>query len=205
MSGSASAACAATARTAAPWRRPSWRCRPALRRCSASTASSSSRPVQAPALRRRCPRQLLQHRPLRLPKWHATSRRSRRHALSPLHCLPPDLSRHQIRLQKTHLRKAHRHPRSRCRPRLQQHRLLQPSRRLRRRHQKRPRRPPQRQVVPSFRRSSIARRPRPPTWPSKSGRCQQRRQPPRYRRAPAMLSPPPTLPVVGKSHLPAPA
>ena len=204
MSGSASAACAATARTAAPWRRPSWKCRPALRRCSASTASSSSRPAQASAQRPLCPRRLLQRRPPCLPEWHVQNRRSRRHALSPLRCRR-GLSRHQNRLPKTHLRKAHRRPRSRCRPRLK-HRLLQPQRHLRRLHQNRPRHP-QRQVAPSFRRSSIARRAQPPTWPSKCGRhqqCRKRpRQPSRYRRAAANLSPP-TIPVV-KSHLPAPA
>ena len=205
MSGSASAACAATAQTAAPWRRPPWKCRPALRHCSASKASSSSRPAQTPAQHHRCPRRLPQHRPLRLPGWHVQNRRSRRYALSPRHCLRPDPSRRQIRLPKTHLRKAHHRPRSRCRPHLK-HRLLQPQRHLRRLHQNRPRHP-QRQVAPSFRRSSIARRALPPTWPSKTGRhqwCRKRcRQPPRYRRAPAILSLP-TIPVV-KSRLPAPA
>ncbi len=42
---------------------PSWRCRPALRPCSASTAYSSSRPAQAPARRCLRLRRLLQHRP----------------------------------------------------------------------------------------------------------------------------------------------
>jgi hypothetical protein len=139
---SASAACAATAPTVAPWhRRRSSRCRSASRRCLALTAYSSDHRAQT--LARRCPR-LHRSRHCRRhhrPEWHVPNRRNRPELspeLSlPPHCLPNGRSHCQSGHLKSHLRKLRPHPRRPCTPRLSQHRPLQ----LQTRHQLRRPRP----------------------------------------------------------------